>query len=414
MSAHAVTAARDYRVMGAIGSAHFLSHFFLLCLPPLFPLIKEEFGVSYAALGLAVTLLNTFTGLGQVPVGFLVDRLGARRLLFVGMFVLSISMGLIGFADSYLALLVLACVGGIGNAVFHPADYAILSASIDERRIGRAFGMHMFGGSFGFAAAPTVMVLLASLWDWRTGLLVAGVAGVVMTGAIWSQSGVMREEERSARARAGSGDPATGEGVGAAGSILFTLPVLLFFLLFTVGSVTSQGLQAFLVSALVKLHGTALAVANSTLTAYLLGTVAGTVVGGMLADRTRRHMLITVVCLVASGGLLLVVGWMAVAALVLTTLMLVVGFLQGLFRPSRDMLVRAITPPGSMGKVFGFVSAGLHVGGTIAPVLFGWIIDLGRPELIFVFLAIILVLACGTLFGTGRPLGPPRHPLAAE
>ncbi|MBI4184068.1 MAG: MFS transporter [Proteobacteria bacterium] len=417
MTAGAATALADYRVMGAIGSGHFLSHFFLLCLPPLFPLIKDEFGVSYAALGLAVTLLNTFTGLGQVPVGFLVDRLGARRLLLGGMTILSLSIALIGFTSSYPALLALACLAGLGNAVFHPADYAILSASVNEGRIGRAFGVHMLGGSVGFAAAPTVIVLLASLWDWRTGLLAAGLAGLAVTAAVGSQSGVMRDEGH-ARAR----DPGRGEGgKGAAGGApaagragLLSLPVLLFFLFFLAAALNSQGLQAFLVTGLVQLHATPLAAANGALTAYLVGGVAGTAAGGVLADRTRRHTLVTLVSMLATAAFLLAIGTVDLGAVGLTAATAAAGFLQGLYRPSRDMLVRAITPPGSMGRVFGFVSSGLHLGGTVAPVLFGWIIDLGRPEMVFLVLAAILALSCLTLLGAGRGERPAAAARPAE
>ncbi|MEX2642115.1 MAG: MFS transporter [Acetobacterales bacterium] len=386
--ATASASANDYRVMGLIGAGHFVSHFFLLCLPPLFPLIKPEFDVSYAALGLAVTLLNSFTGFGQVPTGFFVDRWGARRVLFLGMLLLSASIAAIGFTSSYWALIALVCLAGLGNAVFHPADYAILGASIDEKRIGRAFGVHMLGGNIGFAAAPPVMVALAALFDWRTALLVAGVGGVVVTLVMWSQSGSMREEAPQPAAKKGK------DTEGGSARLLLSAPMLLFLVFFVIAAMMTQGTQSFLVVALVNLHGTPLAVANAALTGFLLGGVAGTACGGFVADGTDRHVAITLACLLLTGALMLVVGLTDPSVVLLISALAGAGFAQGIFRPARDMIVRRLTPKGAMGKVFGFVSSGLHIGGTIAPVLFGWFLDLGRPVLIFAFLAAMMLLAC--------------------
>ncbi len=381
------SAGNDYKVMGLVGAGHFVSHFFLLCLPPLFPLIKPEFDVSYAALGLAVTLLNSFTGFGQVPTGFLVDRIGARKVLFIGMALLSVSIAAIGFTSSYWALIALVCLAGLGNAVFHPADYAILGASVDESRIGRAFGVHMLGGNVGFAAAPPIMVMLAAFWDWRTALLIAGIGGLVVTLVMWSQSGIMREEGAPKR-KADTGDDS-----GGSGKLLLSAPMLLFLVFFVVAAMMTQGTQSFLVAALVNLYGTPLTVANAALTGFLLGGVAGTAAGGFVADGTNRHVTVTLACLTVTGLLMLFVGYADPPVVFLVAALAAAGFSQGIFRPARDMIVRRMTPAGSMGKVFGFVSSGLHIGGTIAPVLFGWFLDLGQPVLIFTFLAAMMLLA---------------------
>ena len=378
--ATASASANDYRVMGLIGAGHFVSHFFLLCLPPLFPLIKPEFDVSYAALGLAVTLLNSFTGFGQVPTGFFVDRWGARRVLFIGMLLLSGSIAAIGFTSSYWALIALVCLAGLGNAVFHPADYAILGASIDEKRIGRAFGVHMLGGNIGFAAAPPLMVALAALFDWRTALLFAGAGGVVVTLVMWSQSGSMREEAPQPAAKKGK------DTEGGSARLLLSAPMLLFLVFFVVAAMMTQGTQAFLVVALVNLYDTPLAMANAALTGFLRG--------GFVADGTDRHVAVTLACLLLTGALMLLVGFANPHVVLLISALAGAGFAQGIFRPARDMIVRRLTPKGAMGKVFGFVSSGLHIGGTVAPVLFGWFLDLGRPGLIFAFLATMMLLAC--------------------
>ena len=168
----APTGRHDLKVMSLVGTAHFFSHFYILALPPLFPILRDELGVGYAALGLALAVLNGVTGLTQAPVGFLVDRFGARAILIVGLALFSLSIGLVGVFPGYPMLLALMVVAGLGNSVFHPADYAILSSAIDQRRMGRAFSIHTFGGSAGFALAPPVVVSLTALFDWRTALVI--------------------------------------------------------------------------------------------------------------------------------------------------------------------------------------------------------------------------------------------------
>ena len=117
-------------VQTLIGSGHGLSHFYQLALPPLFPLIQQEFDVSYAALGLLLTLFAATTGGFQVVSGFLVDRMGARPLLIGGLILSGLSMGAIGLVETYWAMAILIAIAGIGNSVFHPCDYEIGRAHV--------------------------------------------------------------------------------------------------------------------------------------------------------------------------------------------------------------------------------------------------------------------------------------------
>ncbi len=175
---------RYLAIMGVIGSGHGFSHFYLLVLPPLFPLLKQEFDVSYAALGLLISLINVTTGLAQVPVGILVDRIGARALLMGGLALMGLAIAAIGLAPSYEVVLVLVLLAGLGNAVIHPADYAILNTAVPADRIGRAFALHTFSGNLGFVAAPTVMIFLSSWLGWRPALMIAGLAALAVIVAL--------------------------------------------------------------------------------------------------------------------------------------------------------------------------------------------------------------------------------------
>ncbi len=381
---------RGLRVLAVIGSGHALSHFYLLALPPLFPLIKAEFGVSYAELGLLLTLFNSATGAAQIPAGFLTDRVGARTLLLVGLALMAAAIGLLGFSASYAMMLLLVVVAGIGNSVVHPTDYVIMSGSIAPHWLARAFGIHTFAGHVGFTLAPIVMVGLAALAGWRGALMAAGLLALpVLLGLVLFG----RDLEGAARPRvrqdAGAALPRSAD----SRRLFLSAPILLLLLFYMLMAMVTSGVQSFSVTALVTVQGIDLGAANSVLTAFLITSSAGILLGGLLADRTRRYVLLSALAFGGAGLMLLLPGMIALPALALTLLFGLAGLLQGSVRPARDMMVRAVTPPGATGRVFAFVMTGLNVGAAITPLLFGLILDLGEPRLVFWLLAGFFALA---------------------
>ena len=185
---------RDTRVNLLIGNGHFLSHFYTLCLPPLFLIWQKDFDVSFAELGLAPVVMSVMAALMQTPYGFIVDRFGARRFLIGNTLVMSLAVSAMAFATSYWQIVVLAAISGTANAVYHPADYTILAGSIRREKMGHAFAIHTLTGNAGFALAPPVVAVLASFLGWREALLVLGLLGVPVGGGILWQSGILKEE----------------------------------------------------------------------------------------------------------------------------------------------------------------------------------------------------------------------------
>jgi MFS family permease len=397
---------RDARVIGLVGSAHFMSHFYLLCLPPLFPLLKGELGVNYVALGLAMTTFNVASGLTQVPTGFLVDRLGPRKILLLGIVVEAMAFTAIGVFGTYEALIACMLVAGVANSAYHPADYAILSASIGGERMGRAFSLHTFAGFAGNAVAPIVMVTLTALWDWRIALMLTGGLGVVVAiGMVLNGSALGdRVQVRGPASAPPAGPPARDRLVETPPQdglkLLFSAPVLMCFLFFVMLSMSSGGINAFAVSALVTLYDTPLSMANMALTAFLACSALGILAGGIIADRTAKHEQVASVGFATTAVIIALIGSIALPALGIVLLLGLGGLLWGTIMPSRDMLVRAVTPAGATGKVFGFVSTGLNIGSAITPAIFGWILDQGDPRWLFWLAAIFMVLALGTVFAT--------------
>jgi len=386
MTAVTEPASSDTRVIGVLGAGHFFSHFYLLCLPPLFPLLRDEFGVSYAALGFMMTSYNLIGGIIQAPMGFLIDRYGARYILLAGVVLMSGSVLLMGFTSSYEAILILAVLAGLGNSVIHPADYAVMSGAISEGKLGRAFSLHTFSGEFGGGFAPVVMGTLAAMWDWRSALIAAGVAGLVIAAIMASQSRLLVDDTGNTRDAPASEKQATGM------KLLMSPAMLLFFAFFVAISLAGGGMQAFAITSLIETQDITLAGATMALTVFLFASSFGVLLGGPLADRVKRQEMTMMIAVVIAAGFIILPAFMDLSVIMLFGILAIAGLAQGVTRPARDMMVRAATPPGQSGKVFGFVSVGLSIGSSISPLLFGWVMDQGAPRMIFVLTACFMLL----------------------
>ena len=392
-----------------MSSGHFVSHFLTLTLPPLFPFLRADFDLGYTELGLIMTLYAAATGIFQVPMGMLVDRKGAFPLLLTGLTVLCLSIAGIGLTNSPWTLGALAVLAGSANSVFHPANYAILGATVNPSRLGRAFGVHTFAGHFGNALAPITIIFLAVTWGWRAALVTVGAMGLMVTGAILLSGnpgdGDTQVARRSDRARDGGKNQESNSL-----KFLFSSPLLKLFLFFVLTAAASNGMQTFSVTALVMLFDTPLVTASAALTVFLFASSVGILAGGILADFTSRHDLVAALAFALTAAIIALVGSVALPAFLLMLLMGTAGLLQGVIRPARDMLVHAAAPEGATGKVFGFVTTGINVGGALMPLLLGWRVDRGAAEGVFWLIALVMVLALVTVLTTRQPTGPIRVP----
>jgi len=385
--------------MGLVGLAHACSHFFHLVLPPLFPILKSEFGVSYAELGLLPALFFAASGVMQIVCGFLVDHFGARRVLLSGLALVSISILLSGFVTEFWMLIPLAILGGVGNSVFHPADLAILTAKVSAPRLGRAYGTHALAGNIGWALAPVFVMTVVQFSDWKTALVLSGLVGLVVwlllivTGPELTDSG-----RNSARARDRPSADAVRENI----RLLLSPTVFSCFLYFTFLSTALIGIQTFGVTAMVQIYAIELTLATAGLTVFLVASGTGVVCGGFAADWTDRHDLITISGMMIGALIFLGVGSAGFSTSILIPALAVAGFASGMTTPSRDMLVRKSTPRGASGRVFGFVYSGLDLGSCLIPLVLGWVLDRGTPDIVFYIIASMLMLTILTVFRVRR------------
>jgi MFS transporter, FSR family, fosmidomycin resistance protein len=392
-----LTRGKELRILGLVSAGHFFSHFYTLTLPPLFLYIKDDLGVSFAMLGLVMSVRNFVSGSMQIPSGFLVDRIGAKPVLIGGMTLMAGSIALTAIVPSYWALLILGVTMACGSSVFHPTDYAILNSSVSPNYVGRAFSIHTFAGHLGTATAPAVVVTLAAMWDWRTAQGIVGLAGFVVLAGLATQWSSMHDDvipQKKKKKKGGDADASAAPSTWRDEiKVLFTGPMLMMALFFMMISVHSGGMTTFFVVGLSDLHDIDPTAAGSALTGYLLASAFGVLLGGVLADFTKRHDIAAAVAFGLSTVALVIVTFWNVNPIVLFILMTISGLMQGSIRPARDMMIRAIVPKNAMGRAFGFASSTASVGGATAPILFGWFMDIGRPDLIL-YLLIAFTAAC--------------------
>jgi MFS family permease len=388
------------RTLAAVSTAHWVSHFHFTALPMLFPFLKEQLGVDYLELGFALTVFAVISGLTQAPMGYLADRIGARKVLLMGLTLGGFALIMLGLHLSYASLIVSAVLLGLANSVYHPADYAILSAHMDDARMGRAFSIHTFAGFLGGAVAPAIVAALVAVTGGYGALIVAGAVGPLVALLLMA----VGIPDASAADRRIDGARAPRQSIITPAIIVLTI----FFMLL---SLSNAGIGNFGVVALMSGYGASFSGANIALTAFLGASAIGVLAGGVLADRTRRHGQVAAACFAINAAIVLIIATINLPSLLLTVAMAAAGFLGGVIAPSRDMLVRDAAPPGAAGRAFGIVTTGFNLGGIVSPLLFGWIMDQNWPQWVFgasvVFMIVTVLLALVT---DRRPQARPGQP----
>ena len=392
------TKQRDFRVISLVGVAHFMSHVYVIMLSPVFLYARMEYGASFEQLGMAMAVFGLFSALLQTPAGFIVDRTGSGALLIAGLALSGTGVAIIGLIPSYWALIAGFAVLGVANTVYHPADYAILSHGVSAPRMAHAYSIHTFLGMAGQAATPAFMLAMAAMFGWHSGFLAIAVMTYAVAILLLLQKDAL--SDRPELRRVEIAHKAAAAPVAAPESrwkLLTSGPILRSFVFFAFLTMTGNALQNYTIVGFGALYGTATTAASAALTAFLICNALGVLSGGIIAERFKHPMRIATAGLAASGVIILILAYANFPATIFVVVMALIGLLNGIIMPSRDLIVRAVTPPGAFGIVFGFVTTGFNVAAVAAPLLYGWMMDAGSPRLIFIcaagFTALSLLMA---------------------
>ncbi|CAB3682621.1 MULTISPECIES: MFS transporter [Achromobacter] len=379
---------RDWKIILLIGVAHASSHFFQLVLPSLYVSLGNEFGLDFARLGLLVSTFYVVSGIGQASSGFVVDRIGARPVLWFGLACFVLSGVLIGSANGYAMLVAAAVVGGIGNSVFHPADYSIINHRISAPRLGHAFSTHGLTGNLGWALTPVFMTSITLLADWRVAAYsAAGLVALVLLLTILGRDLIGGPSPLEGHADVEAGKAAPKPAAKPQESVLTTLTTLLSkpalwgaFLFFACTSIALSSVQNYTIPLLGQLYDLSKVAASSALSGYMVASAVGMAAGGFLVSANPRTERTVMVALILAGLTLVVLALGLVPAVMAAPVVALAGFCSGVAAPSRDMLIRRVTPKGSTGSVYGLVYSGMDVGSALGPLAFGLLLDAGLRQ----------------------------------
>ncbi|PND34291.1 MFS transporter [Achromobacter pulmonis] len=379
---------RDWKIILLIGVAHASSHFFQLVLPSLYVSLGNEFGLDFARLGLLVSTFYVVSGIGQASSGFVVDRVGARPVLWFGLACFVLSGLLIGSATGYAMLVAAAVVGGVGNSVFHPADYSIINHRITAPRLGHAFSTHGLTGNLGWALTPVFMTTITLLADWRVAAYsAAGLVALVLLLTVLGRDllgGPLPQAEQGEaepKPAAGKSSPKPQEGVLTTLATLLSKPALWgAFLFFACTSIALSSVQNYTIPLLGQLYDLSKVAASSALSGYMVASAVGMAAGGFLVSANPRTERTVMVALILAGLTLVVLALGLVPAVLAAPVVGLAGFCSGVAAPSRDMLIRRVTPKGATGSVYGLVYSGMDVGSALGPLAFGLLLDAGLRQ----------------------------------
>lgn len=378
----------DWFTIMLVGLAHGSSHFFQLVLPSLYVSLATAFDLDFARLGMLASIFFVVSGLCQVASGFVVDKVGGRAALWFGISLFALSAALIALSDGYVMLVMAAVVGGLGNAVFHPADFYILNHRVAPSRLGHAFSTHNLTGTLGWALAPVFVASITLAFGWQAAAW--AVMGLMLAILGLTISGRHLLDVASADPRTESGSSESKEKITAQQSglsthrqpnvlmTLLTSPALLgAFLFFCCLTISLSAVQNYTIPILSGMYGFSVMTASTALSFYLIGQACGLIAGGFLVSPTMRSESIVFGSLLMAAFFIFVLamGWIPVSFAV--PLVGLAGFCSGMSGPSRDMLVRRVTPKKSVGSVYGLVYSGLDVGSALGPLLFGIMLDAG-------------------------------------
>ncbi|MFV0679791.1 MFS transporter [Ottowia sp.] len=387
----------DAKVIGLVGLAHASSHFSHLLLAPLFPVFVKEFGLSFAQLGLLGTVFFAISGTGQALSGFLVDRVGARPVLFASIVCFFLAALTGSMADGYTGLMAVAVLAGLGNAPFHPVDFSILNQRVSPARLGYAYSVHGLCGNLGWALTPVFLMVFAQS-NWRVGYVGAMALYVVVLVVLWlNRQRLHTEVVTHAPGTAGVASDSGGLG-------FLKLPVVWWcFSFFLLSTMTLAVVQNFASPILQAVHHVSFEAATSTITAYMICGAFGMLVGGFVAARMPLHSdRVVALCMTAGAALmaLAATGWLGSVGTM--AVLAITGFAVGVGGPSRDMMIKRATPKGATGRVYGTVYSGLDTGFALAPLLFGALMDKGWFAATLMAGAATLLLSVFAALGVGR------------
>ena len=386
--------------------AHAVNEFYSVALPPILPLLVNDFAISYAEAGALLTVFYVTYSVFQLPAGALADRIGQRWILAVGMVVLAVGILVAASAQTYETLVFAEALAGLGGSTYHPAGMSLISDLEGSTTEGKAMGIHGLGGVVGTALAPALVGGLAALFDWRLALTVSAGVGLLY-GAVFLA--MFRDVPRSSEPTVepdGGSDPEAGADAACEGSsggrfaprALVSVPlerwVVVLFLANLAISTELGAVRTYVTSYLVEHAGTATGLANGVFFAMLVGAGIASLGAGTLADSMDRRTL-GIAAMVGSALALAGTAVVPPVGVALVVWFFLAGVVLWAALPALNAITSAYSEREFSGSLFGVMLTAGSLGGAAGPLLFGAVAE--RVGMGAAFPLVALVSAAGAV-----------------
>jgi len=362
--------------------AHF-GHHLLTALPiPLSPMIRSDFSLDYTSTGLVISVFNLSYGIGQLPGGWLADRFGPRIMMTVGICGVALAGFFVGLSQNFWMMLIFLAVMGVMGGGYHPAAPAMISASVERRRQGRALGLHVIGGSASFFLAPMIAAVIASYWGWRGSFITLSV--FTMAFGIFFYA-VLRRRAAAEEARRKS---VTRPQESPVESFRWRHLVIFISMSSFAGAIIFSA-NSFLPLYLVDRVGFSKETAGAFFALLYSGGLWAGPIGGYLSDRFGPIPVVLTVLFLAGPVVYLfqfVSSWLGAAIL-----LLMIGMIIYVRMPVSEAYIVNKTPEHNRSAILGiYYFSHMEGGGVLTPVM-GYMIDRLGFSLSFTLAGVALV-----------------------
>ncbi len=365
---------------------------------PLLPFIRSEFALGYRQASIVTSSFALANGAGQLPAGWLADRVGSTKLIMVGILGVALAGVLVGFSQTYPMLIAFLILMGLLAGGYHPAATPLISESVEPNVRGRALGYHLIGGNAAFFLGPVVAGTLAGIWGWRGSFFALAVPSTIF-GIIF----YIYLTRRFGRGGAmGTGKKAGAEIPPPPGNVR---RMAAFFTMTVLGGGAGMSVMAFITLYAVDILGASEKAAASLLSIVFFSGLWAGPVGGWLSDRIGRVPIIIVTGFV-SGVLVLMIqvpNW----GIGFFALLFLMGLNMALRFPVCEAFIMGQVSSRHRSTLFGVYYFTMQYTGAIFAPIMGGFIDRWGFNVCFIISGstVLLVTAVASPFlGGGRDL----------
>ncbi|MFC1942185.1 MFS transporter [Chloroflexota bacterium] len=346
--------------------AHFAHHLLGALLTPLLPFIRDEFALDYTQAGLLLSVYTWTYGIGQLPAGWLADRVGPRLLLTIGISGVALAGLLVGLSTTYILMAVFLVLLGLAGGGYHPSAAPLISSLVKPEKRGSILGIHQIGGTVSFFLAPLIAVGIATHLGWR-GSFIAVAVPTLIFGIVFYMLLGHRGQSRTIESKRLGGDmePASTQSQMRRLVAFLTLGIVNYVFIYSAISF----IPLFAVDHLMVSEGAAAILLTVVHSAGLWGGP----LGGYLSDRLGRVTVMLVAMLIAGPAFY----FLSISSygFGIYAVLLVIGLSTYITMPVSESFIIREVPEHRRSMVLGiYYFASRGGGGLVMPVL-GYLID---------------------------------------